>query len=109
MWAVYMYKPVNCDTRVYATRVPETPATERRDLVIGTPEFYCVGWGLLSSHFSWGPFTPTEGFSGFIHKQIYHHALLLVSPHVLSYAAVCTINFNIKTFCVLSTDCVYVV
>ena len=79
-----MHKLVNCDTRVYAIRVPETPAKERRDLVIGTPEFYCLGWRLLASHLSWGLFIPTEGFSSFIHRQIYRHTLLLLFPHVLS-------------------------
>jgi hypothetical protein len=81
---VYVYKLVNCDTGVYATRVSETRATERRDLVIGTPEFYCVGWELLASNLSWGLFIPAEGFSGFIHRQIYRHALLLLCPHVIT-------------------------
>jgi len=79
-----MYKLVNCDISVYATRVPETRATERRDLVIGTPEFYCIGWRLLASHLSWGLLIPTEGFSGFIHGRTYCRALQLLCPHVLS-------------------------
>jgi hypothetical protein len=79
-----MNKVVNCDIRVYATRVLETRATERRDLVIGTPGFYCVGWRILTSDLSWGLFIPTEGFSGFIHRQIYRHASLLLCPRVVS-------------------------
>jgi len=81
---VYMKKLVNCDIRVYAARVLETGATERRDLVIGIPEFYCVGWRVLTSHLSWGLFIPTETFSGFIQRQIYRHVSLLLCPRLLS-------------------------
>ena len=47
---------MNCDIRLYAARVLKTGATERRDLVIGIPEFYCVGWRVQTSHLSWGQF-----------------------------------------------------